>query len=214
MDAAYFRDVGAHWARSYIEDAVDMGLFTGTSPARFDPKGRATRAEVACIMCRFLDALSYDDVWEPDDVDTSDMMECKDYAQTAFEDAEYDYADDDGLVALKDLSKVLSAYEAQAKEPRRDCTDDKDRDNTFRSAQEKYGSRRDIASRIALADGHYPYNSDFGGSNVTVASMKKWDAGSIILWLGHGMYDKNPWSMSRRERVAKRPQQIRRRLPQ
>lgn len=366
--AAYFGDVTSHWARSYIEDAVDMGLFNGTSPDRFepeaamtramfvtvlyrmdggeaetstrytdvrpgdwyadavawasengivtgtstyrfspnenvtreqmvtildrylsaanaelvpeteaasisfrdsaniapyawasvqkmqrakivsgkpsgsgyrfDPKGRATRAEVACIMCRFLDALSYDDVWEPDDVDTSDMMECKDYAQTAFEDAEYDYADDDGLVALKDLSKVLSAYEAQAKElrdegiitkyninddnitvwlaaggayihsvsikemqeyaggsmmvyePRRDCTDDKDRDNTFRSAQEKYGSMRDIASRIALADGHYPYNSDFGGSNVTVASMKKWDAGSIILWLGHGMYDK------------------------
>lgn len=366
--AAYFGDVTSHWARSYIEDAVDMGLFNGTSPDRFepeaamtramfvtvlyrmdggeaetstrytdvrpgdwyadavawasengivtgtstyrfspnenvtreqmvtildrylsaanaelvpeteaasisfrdsaniapyawasvqkmqrakivsgkpsgsgyrfDPKGRATRAEVACIMCKFLDQLSYDDVWEPDDVDTSDMMECKDYAQTAFEDAEYDYADDDGLVALKDLSKVLSAYEAQAKElrdegiitkyninddnitvwlaaggayihsvsikemqeyaggsmmvyePRRDCTDDKDRDNTFRSAQEKYGSMRDIASRIALADGHYPYNSDFGGSNVTVASMKKWDAGSIILWLGHGMYDK------------------------
>ena len=32
VDAAYFRDVGAHWARSYIEDAVDMGLFNGTSP--------------------------------------------------------------------------------------------------------------------------------------------------------------------------------------
>lgn len=39
VDAAYFRDVGAHWARSYIEDAVDMGLFNGTSPDHFEPEG-------------------------------------------------------------------------------------------------------------------------------------------------------------------------------
>ena len=42
--AAYFGDVTSHWARSYIEDAVDMGLFNGTAPNRFEPESAAGTA--------------------------------------------------------------------------------------------------------------------------------------------------------------------------
>lgn len=50
--AAYFGDVTSHWARSYIEDAVDMGLFNGTAPNRFEPESAMTRAMFVTVLYR------------------------------------------------------------------------------------------------------------------------------------------------------------------
>ena len=53
VDAVYFQDVSSsHWARSYIEDAVDMELFNGTSPNRFQPELAMTRAMFVTVLNR------------------------------------------------------------------------------------------------------------------------------------------------------------------
>lgn len=237
--AVSFRDSGSisSYARAAVQKMQRAGIVSGkpvSGGLRFDPQGNATRAEVACIMCRFLDALTYDDLPE---VDIADAIESRDYAQACFEDAEALYADDDGLIALDDLSELLADYETEAKamlaegvikkynvndyniavwlaagdiyihsapirelqeyagsgvmsyEPRRGGTEDADK--SFYNEQRKYGSIVDMGSKVAAADSRYPYTANWGGENVTVGKLKEWGAGSVVLWLGHGLYDKN-----------------------
>ena len=67
-----FRDSAniAPYAWASVQKMQRANIVSGKpsgSGYRFDPKGRATRAEVACIMCRFLDALSYNWVEEEPD---------------------------------------------------------------------------------------------------------------------------------------------------
>ena len=69
-----FRDSSSisSYARPAVQAMKDAGIIGGKPDGyggyRFDPKGRATRAEVASIMCRFLESLNYDDIdnEEPD----------------------------------------------------------------------------------------------------------------------------------------------------
>ena len=69
-----FRDSSSisSYARPAVQAMKDAGIIGGKPDSyggyRFDPKGRATRAEVASIMCRFLESLNYDDIdnEEPD----------------------------------------------------------------------------------------------------------------------------------------------------
>ena len=41
------------WARAAAAWAAENGIVTGTDGGRFDPQGRATRAQLAAIICRF-----------------------------------------------------------------------------------------------------------------------------------------------------------------
>lgn len=69
-----FRDSSSisSYARPAVQAMKDAGIIGGKPDGyggyRFDPRGRATRAEVASIMCRFLESLNYDDIdnEEPD----------------------------------------------------------------------------------------------------------------------------------------------------
>lgn len=115
--AISFRDSSsiAPYAREAVEKMQRASIVSGKPSGfgyRFDPQGCATRAEVACIMCKFLDQLSYDDVWEPD---INDASECIDYAESSFDDVEMEYTDEDGLVAYADVPKVLADCETTAK---------------------------------------------------------------------------------------------------
>ena len=83
---------------------VINGKPDGYGRYRFDPKGRATRAEVAHVFCAFFDKLEYGE-----EIDVNDVQESLSYAQSTFEDAEFDYMDDDFLILEKDLSKALAA---------------------------------------------------------------------------------------------------------
>lgn len=115
--AISFRDSSsiAPYAREAVEKMQRASIVSGKPSGfgyRFDPQGCATRAEVACIMCKFLDQLSYDEVWEPD---INDASECIDYAESSFDDVEMEYTDEDGLVAYADVPKVLADCETAAK---------------------------------------------------------------------------------------------------
>ncbi len=51
--AAYFRDVpSSHWAKEYIDDAVDMGLFNGTGNGQFSPSAAMTRSMFVTVLYR------------------------------------------------------------------------------------------------------------------------------------------------------------------
>lgn len=115
--AISFRDSSsiAPYAREAVEKMQRASIVSGKPSGfgyRFDPQGCATRAEVACIMCKFLDQLSYDEIWEPD---INDASECIDYAESSFDDVEMEYTDEDGLVAYADVPKVLADCETTAK---------------------------------------------------------------------------------------------------
>ena len=46
--AAYFRDVpSSHWAKDYIDEAVDLGLFNGTGDGQFSPGAAMTKGITA-----------------------------------------------------------------------------------------------------------------------------------------------------------------------
>lgn len=51
--AAYFRDVpSSHWAKEYIDEAVDLGLFNGTGDNQFSPSAAMTRSMFVTVLCR------------------------------------------------------------------------------------------------------------------------------------------------------------------
>ena len=59
-DLSRFADGGqtSDWAREAVVWAVDNGLLTGKGGGLLDPKGTATRAEVATILMRFVENIS------------------------------------------------------------------------------------------------------------------------------------------------------------
>ena len=59
-DLSCFTDGGqtSDWARDAVVWAVDKGLLTGKGGGLLDPKGTATRAEVAAILMRFVENIS------------------------------------------------------------------------------------------------------------------------------------------------------------
>ena len=48
------KDEISHWALRYVEGACGLKILTGVSKTSFSPKGVATRAQAATIICRFL----------------------------------------------------------------------------------------------------------------------------------------------------------------
>ncbi|MDE7009899.1 MAG: sirohydrochlorin cobaltochelatase [Oscillospiraceae bacterium] len=58
-DLSGYPDAGdvAGWAKSYMNWAVSSGFITG-SGGKLDPKGTATRAQIAAILCRYMDDAS------------------------------------------------------------------------------------------------------------------------------------------------------------
>ena len=54
-----FSDMGAvsPWAKSAVEQAVKAGLIDGKSSGALDPQGKATRAEIATILQRFVEGV-------------------------------------------------------------------------------------------------------------------------------------------------------------
>ena len=51
--AAYFRDVpSSHWAKDYIDEAVDLGLFNGTGDGQFSPSAAMTRSMFVTVLYR------------------------------------------------------------------------------------------------------------------------------------------------------------------
>ena len=54
--AAYFRDVpSSHWAKNYIDEAVDLGLFNGTGDGQFSPSAAMTRSMFVTVLYRLSD---------------------------------------------------------------------------------------------------------------------------------------------------------------
>lgn len=54
--AAYFRDVpSSHWAKDYIDEAVDLGLFNGTGDGQFSPSAAMTRSMFVTVLYRLSD---------------------------------------------------------------------------------------------------------------------------------------------------------------
>ena len=45
-----------HWAKAEVGRAVEAGLFSGVSEDTFSPDTAATRAQLAVILMRYLDA--------------------------------------------------------------------------------------------------------------------------------------------------------------
>lgn len=54
LDAFGDRDKVSSWARAAMEWAVSQGIIQGKAGVGLDPKGGATRAEVATVLQRFL----------------------------------------------------------------------------------------------------------------------------------------------------------------
>lgn len=54
-----FSDLGkvSSWAKDAVEQAVKTGLISGKSGERLDPQGKATRAEIATILQRFVEGV-------------------------------------------------------------------------------------------------------------------------------------------------------------
>ena len=52
VQAAEFEDTDGHWARGYINQVVEMGLFNGVSQTRFDPDGTMTRGMFVTVLGR------------------------------------------------------------------------------------------------------------------------------------------------------------------
>ena len=61
-------------------------------------------------------------------------------------------------------------------------------ENAFSNAEDKYGSLSTAAKNIISASDKYTSGAKLSDSAVTVESLKQWQAGSIIIWSGHGGY--------------------------
>ncbi|MGN1008275.1 MAG: S-layer homology domain-containing protein, partial [Butyricicoccus sp.] len=59
--AADFRDIEGHWARNNIADAVERGLFSGTSDNTFSPNAPMTRAMFVTVLYRMDDGIALGD---------------------------------------------------------------------------------------------------------------------------------------------------------
>ncbi len=51
--AAKFTDISGHWAEKYINQAVDLGLFSGTTPTTFSPDTVMTRAMFVTVLAKY-----------------------------------------------------------------------------------------------------------------------------------------------------------------
>lgn len=51
--AAKFTDVSGHWAEAYINQAVDLDLFSGTTPTTFSPNAVMTRAMFVTVLAKY-----------------------------------------------------------------------------------------------------------------------------------------------------------------
>ena len=56
LDSSKFIDITEHWAKDYINNAVEKGFFTGTSETTFSPDGAVTRAMAVTVLGRFAKA--------------------------------------------------------------------------------------------------------------------------------------------------------------
>ena len=67
--ATGFTDTRDHWAKDYIDSAVELGLFNGVTETRFDPNGTMTRGMFVTVLGRMegIDA----DLWSADKVELS-----------------------------------------------------------------------------------------------------------------------------------------------
>ena len=67
--ATGFTDTRDHWAKDYIDSAVELGLFNGVTETRFDPNGTMTRGMFVTVLGRMegVDA----DLWSADKVELS-----------------------------------------------------------------------------------------------------------------------------------------------
>ena len=59
--ATDFRDIEGHWARNNIADAVERGLFSGTSDNTFSPNAPMTRAMFVTVLYRMDDGIALGD---------------------------------------------------------------------------------------------------------------------------------------------------------
>ena len=55
-DPPAFTDIEGHWGRPYIERAVEMGLFSGTSETTFSPNAPMTRAMFVTVLAKLVGA--------------------------------------------------------------------------------------------------------------------------------------------------------------
>ena len=51
--AATFPDIASHWAKSYIEEMTDAGMFKGYEDGTFKPDQAITRSEFTAMIARF-----------------------------------------------------------------------------------------------------------------------------------------------------------------
>ena len=59
----------------------------------------------------------------------------------------------------------------------------------FANASKTYGSVSDAAKEIISASDKYTSGTNLTNDAVTLESLKQWQPGSIIMWIGHGSYD-------------------------
>ena len=48
--AATFPDIASHWAKSYIEEMTDAGMFKGYEDGTFKPENKLTTAEALALL--------------------------------------------------------------------------------------------------------------------------------------------------------------------
>lgn len=70
VQAAGFRDTQGHWAEADINEAVEQGLFTGTSATTFSPNASMTRAMFVTVLYRMDDGAAIGDAYFID-IDTN-----------------------------------------------------------------------------------------------------------------------------------------------
>ena len=69
-----FTDVGDHWAKDYLEWAVNNGLIAGTGPKTLDPNGSITRAQMATVISNAFGAKRQADISMLVDVNKEDWF--------------------------------------------------------------------------------------------------------------------------------------------
>lgn len=62
VDFSRFKDVGNHWAKSYLQWAVQNGIMAGTSSTTMTPDGNITRAQMATMITRAFGATKEADI--------------------------------------------------------------------------------------------------------------------------------------------------------
>ncbi len=130
-----FRDSSSisSYARPAVQAMKDAGIIGGKPDSyggyRFDPRGKATRAEVASIMCRFLESVNYDDIddEEPDPEAAYEQMDKITQSSTLKSlSSQYETASDS---QKKNLAEQAIAYFEQQEENGTIDYCDVDRDN-------------------------------------------------------------------------------------